>query len=332
MKSSLQQKIDSMRDCYLEICKDYKWENDYSRHFAALTYTLKDKSFEKEKIEYVKKIIKDNTGIFSNYRGYTSFILAMLLCSEHDNSEGQVIKMLNYDRKLRDAGFKNSMYLPVASYALFLTCDDALVDKSAAKAYEIYVEMKKNHPWLTFGDDYPLCVLLANSQGSINSTVENIEECYRYLKEFGFSKGNGLQFLSHILSFSSEDNRIKSERCRDIFQTLKENKLKLYSNYYAALGFLTIVGNDNKEAISNVIDVASYLKSLKKYKWLGNGMNVLIASSIVCDEYIREKKVQKDLVATTLSISIEALIAAQTAAMVAGISASTAAANSSAGS
>lgn len=332
VRSNLQQKVDSMRDCYFKICEEYKWESHYSKHLAALTYTLKNKEFDKQRVENVKKAIKENTGVFSNYRGYTSFILAMLLCCQYDNPEEKLIELLSFDRKLRDAGFKNSMYLPVASYAVSLTSDYANVDQKASKAYEIYAEMKKNHPWLTSGDDYPLCVLLADSDNSTNLVVENIEDCYRYLNEFGFSKGNGLQFLSHILSFSNEDNRIKAQRCRDIFTILKENKLKLYTNYYAALGFLTIIGDNNNSAIESVIDVAKYLKDLKKYKWLGNGMNVLIASSIVCDEYINERKGQKNLIDTTLSISIEALIAAQTAALVAGVSASTAAAPSSSGS
>ena len=50
MKSELKSKVDHMLEVYLKIAKDYKWENNLSQHFAALTYILKDKEFEKKKI------------------------------------------------------------------------------------------------------------------------------------------------------------------------------------------------------------------------------------------------------------------------------------------
>ncbi|MCM1988968.1 DUF4003 family protein [Oceanirhabdus seepicola] len=328
MKSELKSKVDNMLDVFIKISKDYKWENNLSQHFAALTYILKNKEFEKEKIDDMKKVIKENTGVFSSYRGNTMFILSMLLCSEYDNPNEKFIKMMDYDKKLKAEGFKNNTYLPIANYALLLTCEEDLIDSRIKKAYEIYCEMKKNHPWLTSGDDYPLCVLLANSDKPIDTNIKNIEDCYKLLNEEGFSKGNGLQFLSHILSIGDEYNSEKVQRCKKIFDSLKENKLRIYSSYYAALGLITLISKDNNEVIQDLIDVAEYLNGLKKYKWLGKGMNVLIASAIVSTEYIEDKTNQKDLIATTLGITVEALIAAQTAAMVATAAASTAAVSS----
>lgn len=328
MKSELKNKVNHMLEVYMKISKDYKWENNLSQHFAALTYILKNKEFEKENIEDMKIVIKENTGVFSNYRGNTMFILSMLLCSEYDNPKEKFIKMMEYDRKLKEEGFKNNMYLPIANYALVLTCEEDSIDTRIKKAYEIYCEMKKNHPWLTSADDYPLCVLLAGSEKTIDTNIKNIEECYKYLNEEGFSKGNGLQFLSHILSFGDETNSSKVKRCMKIFDSLKENKLRIYSSYYAALGLITLISNDNSDAIQDLIDVAQYLNGLKKYKWLGKGMNILIASAIVSNEYIKDKLNEKDLLTTTLGITVEALIAAQTAAMVAGVTASTAAISS----
>ncbi len=328
MKSELKNKVDHMLDVYLKVAKDYKWENNLSQHFAALTYVLKNKKFEKEKIEDMKKVIKENTGVFSNYRGYTMFILSMLLCSEYDNPKEEFIKMMDYDKKLKEEGFKNNMYLPIANYALLLTCEEDLIDTRTKKSYEIYLEMKKNHPWLTSGDDYPLCVLLANSEKPLDTSIKDIEECYKYLNENGFSKGNGLQFLSHILSLGDESNSSKANRCVKIYDCLKENKLKIYSTYYASLGLITLISKNTDEAIDDLIDVAQYLNGLKKYKWLGKGMNVLIASAIVCNEYIEDMSNEKDLISTTLGITVEALIAAQTAAIIAGVAASSAAASS----
>lgn len=331
MNSNLRNKVDEMLNLYMVISKDFKWENHLTNHFAALTYITKNKSFNSDRIKSLKNYIKDNTGIFSYYRGHMTHTLSVLLNSEFQNPEEKFSTMLIYDKKLKEAGFKNSIHLPIANYALLLTCTENEVDSRIPKAFEIYCEMKKNHPWLTYGDDYPISVLAAANPKSVTAIINEMEECYSNLHSFGFSRGNSLQFLSHILSFSSEDADIKAQKCRRIYERLKEDKLKLYNNYYAPLGFLSLLGKESDKAVDVLIDLSLYMKDLKKYKWLGNGTNVLLASGIVCSEFINEHKNNKDVIETSIGISIEALIAAQTAASIAAVTAASSAAASSSG-
>ena len=185
--------------------------------------------------------------------------------------------------------------------------------------------MKNNHPWITSGDDYPLTILLAG----FNNSIETIEEYYQGLNRLGFSKGNGLQLLSHILSFSSENKEIVIERCKHVYEKLKENKLKLYPSFYSSLGLIALLSGDNDEVIKELIDVAIYINSLKKYKWLGKGMNVLLASAIISNDYISKQREQNNLIETTIGLSIETLIAAQTSAVIAGVTAASVAASTS---
>jgi hypothetical protein len=329
MNIDLRNKIDEMLNLYMEISREFKWENHLTNHFAAMTYTIKNKSFNSDRIKSVKDYIKDNTGVFSYYRGHTCYTLSMLLCSEYENPEAKFSSMLVNDKKLKESGFKNNMHLPITNYALLMTCNENEIDSRINKASEIYCEMKKNHPWLTYGDDYPLCILAASKKESVAIIANEMEECYRSLHDLGFSRGNSLQFLSHILSFSGEDVDTKTQRCRNIYDKLKENKLKLYNNYYASLGFLSLLGKESDNAVDMLIDLSLYMKDLKKYKWLGNGTNVLLASGLVCSKFINERKNNKDIIETSIGISIEALIAAQTAASIAAITAASAAASSS---
>ena len=186
--------------------------------------------------------IKKTTGIFSYYRGTSMIILSSLFACKYDNPKQEFDKMLHYDKRMKEAGFKNSMYLPMANYALLATCREEWQIIRINKAIEIYKEMKKNHPWLTSGDDYPLSILLADSDMPVNNIIDNMEECYNLLNEYGFGKNNGLQFLSHILGFRKEENKVKVLRCKEIFDKLKENKMKVYSGGYAVIGFLSILG------------------------------------------------------------------------------------------
>ena len=330
MKQLLEEKLDSLIELFKTVSSEYKWEVSLTNHFTALTYTLNNRRFDKEKIEYVRKHMKETTGIFSNYRGTSKIILSTLLACKYDNPMQEFDKMLCYDKRMREAGFKNNMYLPLANYALLSTCSEEAVDTRINKALEIYKEMKKNHPWLTSGDDYSLSILLANSDFSVSGIIENMEECYKLLNENGFSKTNGLQFLSHILGFRQEENKIKVLRCKEIFDKLKENKIKVYSGGYAAIGFLSILGDKWLESVDQVIEVVDVLKSSKKYKWLSKETHLYTATALVSDVFIENMKIKKDLIQTAIGISIEALIAAQIVAVIAAASSTAAIAGASA--
>lgn len=328
MEDLVKIKLDRLIDLFKQISEQYKWDQALSNHFAALTYTINNKNFDKEKIEDVRTHIKKTTGVFSYYRGTSKMILSALLACQYDNPKQEFDKMLNYDKKMTQAGFKNNMYLPIANYALLATCKEEALDNRINKAMEIYCEMKKNHPWLTGGDDYPLSILLANSDESANSIIENTEQCYQLLNENGFGKNNGLQFLSHILGFSKEENKVKVLRCKEIFDKLKENKMKVYSSGYAVIGFLAILSENGDKAVDQVIEIVKTLQSTKKYKWLGKETHLYTAAALVSEVYIENMKNQKTLIQTSIGISIEALIAAQTVATIAAASSTAAMAGS----
>ena len=321
MDALVKAKLDRLIDLFEIVCSEYKWEQSLTNHFTALTYTLNNKPFDKEAVENVRKYIKKTTGIFSYYRGTSRIILSSLLACKYDNPKQEFDKMLNYDKRMKEAGFKNGMYVPMANYALLATSTEERAEARINKAIEIYKEMKKNHPWLTSGDDYPLSMLLSDSDMPVNNIIDNMEECYNLLNENGFGKNNGLQFLSHILSFSKEENKVKVIRCKEIFDKLKANKMKVYSGGYAVIGFLSILGDQAQGAVDQVIEIVKILQSTKKYKWLTKETHLFTAASLVSDLYIDNMKNQKELIQTTIGISIEALIAAQMAASIAAASA-----------
>ncbi|MCB2294175.1 DUF4003 domain-containing protein [Clostridium algoriphilum] len=323
MEKLVEEKLDRLIDLFNQVSMQYKWQQPLTNHFVALTYTLNKSEFDKNKIENLRKHIKKTTGIFSHYRSASMMIISAVLSSKYDDPKVEFNKILNYDKRMREVGFKNSMYLPIANYALLATCDEEGVDTRINKAIELYKEMRKNHPWLTSGDDYPLSIFLSKSDSSVKSIIENMEECYKLLNQNGFKKNNGLQFLSHILGFRKEDNAVKVLRCIRMFNKLKQNKIKVYSGGYAAIGFLSILGEEGYEAVDQVIEVVRILKSTKKYRWLTKETHLYTAAALVSDVYIENMKNNKELIQTIIGISIEALIAAQIVATVAAASGAT---------
>jgi len=189
--------------------------------------------------------------------------------------------------------------------------------------------MRKDHPWITSGDDYPLSVLLAGADDAVGTIMKDIESLYHALNKVGLSKGNGLQFLSHILSLSPESNVDKAERCKSLYDFFKQNKLKVYATNYAALGLLTLLAERSQDAAQDVVSVSNYLREDRSIRWLGQETLFLTATALVSTILLKSIQNPKALIETNSYVTVDHLIAAQTAAMLGATCAATAVASNS---
>lgn len=319
MNLEMQNKLNNLTTLYDRVKKQYRMEYTYTNLYASLLYTMKNKTFVKEEIEETKKYIKSKTGFFSSYGGATLQLLSILL-STYDNPRETFDKLQACETTLLEAGFKKGSYLPMTAYGLMQSKNHVgQGDVQAKEAHRIYRIMKDNHPLITSRDDYPLAVLLADLKEDGVRHIDRIEKAYETLNEQGLPKGNGLQLLSHILALSNEDLRTQCKRCYDTYLRLKDNKLKLGTQYYASLGLVTLISEKKPEIIDDLIEASKFLKA--QYRFLEKGMCISLASALVCDAYMDDS--QDELLKTSLSITMEALIAAQVAAMMTVLIAST---------
>lgn len=164
-----------------------------------------------------------------------------------------------------------------------------------------------------------MSVLLAKNSVSL----DRIEEVYHGLSQNGFYKGNELQRLAHILALSTRTPSELVEDCAAIKKRLKEERLNFSATYYASLGLMTHIQYENPQSLNDCIELSKGLMSYKKFKWLGKGMNVLLASALISNLWIAESS-QTEANRALMGITIESLIAAQTAALIAATSAAAA--------
>lgn len=331
MDALIKNKVEFLLKTHEEIKKDYRWETDLVRQFAALAYCLKNKTFNKDTFDKLEKYIKNKTGIFSYYRSYHLFITCSQLITEYDDPEKAFDDLIQIEDMLKKHGFKNGNYTSLAAFNIMKTSERGDWNSRASKSYDIFKAMKGNHFWLTSADDYPAAALMSISEENVNELSAYMEKCYTLLNNEGFSKGNGLQFLSHLLTLSDIPIEDKIRNCVLISNYLKENKIKLYSNSYSVIGIISLFGAYSIEAANELIEVYNYLKTQKSFKWSGKDMNVMFASSLIAEKYALKAK-EQGILGTTISTSIEALIAAQmaaTAAVIASTSAAAAASSSS---
>ena len=265
--------------------------------------------------------IKAQTGTFSSFRGLYKFSIASLLIADQTYSEDSVRRLIENEERLKSVGFKQGQHMPIACYTLYKVSQETDPTTVAKRAYELYMDMKKNHPFLTSSDDYSLSILLAH----LNPSFARIESAYTALNERGFSKSNDLQTLSHIIALSDLSVEVLVEKCVALKDMLKESKLASGTTYYPSIGVMAVLVEGESDLATQWAELANYMNKQKKYKWLGKQMNVMLSASLLSNHYIDEV-VSNDIMRVTLNISIEAAIAAQMAALIAITSASSAAA------
>jgi hypothetical protein len=323
---------DKKRDELVELAtaieKGFTGPHQYYKRFIAVNAFKYKKQLDIPKTKEFMMFMKDNTKIFSPFRANT-FVLGSLLQLGYKKPERTFLRIRDHLDLLKANGFKKSQYLPIMSYTLdALLFDDKIQDMAiqtesyrvsvVKKAKEVYDQMKIKHPWITGGDDYPLALLIAHG----GKSIDRVEAIYSGLHDKGLKKGNQLQSLSNILSLSNDEEYVLIDRVIELIERCHKNGFKVNSIMYPGIGLIALVENDQKN-MSNVIEVTRELKKTKKFKWLEKNLLFMFAVTIVAEDIKQELSI-KTIHETTLNITIEQIVMAQTAVMLAAITASTA--------
>lgn len=324
-----EEKVKKLLEITESVDKEFRSQEQFYKRFIAINSLKHSKKINIQEIKLLMKFIKQNTGLFSPFRNNV-FILSSLLSMSRKKPEDAFMRMIDHLNLLKSNGFKKSQYLPMTSYTIeTLMFDDNIQDMAIQtesyrvsllnKAKKIYDEMKLNHPWLTGGEDYPLAILIAHS----DKDIDRIESIYSKLYEGGLKKGNNLQSMANIASLSDIEEVIITERVLEIVEFCKNEGFKVNQTMYSGIALLAIV-SEQKEHIEHVIETTNILKKTKKYRLIDKNLLFMFAVNLVSED-IKKELSTKTITETTLSITIEQLIMAQTAIMIGAIAASTAA-------
>jgi hypothetical protein len=212
----------------------------------------------------------------------------------------------------------------VSAYSLLLTSCNLGVDdinKKINKIELIHKQMKKTHFWLSGTNYYPLITLLSNSDKVSTTTCLEINKSYKKIKELGLFRTSGIYFISFMLSLSNSSSEDKLIYVSNVYELLKENKIKLNSNAsYIALGFLCLLQDYSLKITQDVIDVYKQFQKNPEFK-NNAAISLLFSTTIVSSEYLSNST--KNFSNLALSSSLESIIAAQNSASVAAVASST---------
>ena len=298
----------------------FKWENDQIIAASATTFLNRGMEADAAKLETCKKVLKENTGVFSNFRGNVEIPMVAQLALA-DVPEDKMRKTLKIYDDLKQE-FMGSEYLVLAAAVMADMVSEDQSVKMAEKARSIYNKMKKDHPFLTSGEDAVYAVLMSISEKNDETLMEEMEVCYKKLKET-FSASNEVQALAHVLSIAEGSAEEKCNKVVALFEALRDAGVK-YGKYHelVVLASLALLPVEKSVLVEEIEAVDAFLTEQKGYGFFGldKKTRLMHAAMIVSCDYVKNDNA--DVAAMTGTL---AAVAAQQAAMCAVIASSVAA-------
>lgn len=305
-----------------DVSKAAGWTVDRKIVLAiASTFVASGKTFDVTKYKNVLQEMKKQSSWLSPLRTTVGYSIAANLMEQGD-AEKAVKNLLTNVSILKEAKFRSGNFSYIG--AQFLTEDEQDKKTHAQAARALFDAIRKHHPFLTSYEDIPYAILLSSPSDDVELRADTMNRYYKELRTYNFNAGNELQWLSQVLTFLS--SKFDGQLVPDVVTLrdgLKKQNVKVKAMHYPLLGFLAIL-NLNTAQLQGLIDLYHELKDMKLLKWHREFVLFMAVQIAIYDM----AKVQKSLSMTIMS-SIELLIQAQHAAMIAAVSAAAIASSSS---
>lgn len=305
---------------------DFIWQNRLIQRLAALLYAAQDKPADCASIRVCYELIKQNTGLFSAFRGNSAIAIAAML-SLSDHREQLLGDTLAVYADMRGMKFWSSDYLAIAAFQVAANTTPDSRRVAMDRAYLFFDGMRQRHKFITGQDDYAFAAMLGVSDVDVTTGLERIEELYRRLKP-EFSSSNSVQTLTQVLVLGGETEQTLNQLFA-LREAFKAQRLRLDREYtLPALGVLALLPDEVDSIASDVAESYDILREKKGFgMWSISKQELLmLASGLVAFTYADALK--NGIMNTALSTTITSIIIAEQV-MMAAIAASSASAASS---
>lgn len=299
--------------CREELTKVFKFEMDSMLAVCAADACSKGMAVDAEKIKACEKILKKNTGIFSGFRGNMELPLIMMLARAGDPEE-KLKQAADYHKMLKKY-HTDSEHLAYSAAILTDMITPERVEEIGERSKRIYQLMKKEHRFLTGSEDVVFAILLAFSEKSDEAMIEEMEECYRILKQRRFYE-DAIQSISHIFTLAQGTAEEKCSRLTALFDALTAAGKKYSKNHeLTVLAALSLSSVPVEELAAEIIAVNDELAQQKGYKGVfgTDKQTALMHAVMIVSNYHKETQNVNDAAMMSVIASTAATNAAVTA-------------------
>jgi len=303
----------------------FGWENTYIYPLCAGLFSSKGVKADANTMRNCRDLLKQKTGLFSNFRGISKMATITMLSLSVAPKE-QMERMLTVYSELKEV-FRRSEYLTVAAATIADLAEPSEYAKIAQRTRLIYNRMKVAHPFLTSSEDSAFAALLALSGLNGDDLELEMERCYTILKPNFFS-GNAVQSLSHVLALGEGSAEQKCKNAIDLFDYLKGHGYKYGKSYeLSTLGALALIETDIVTLAQDIMEVDDFLKAQNGFGAFGIGakQRLMYAGMLTMCDYIPNVQT----IQTAALNGVISLVIAQQAAICGAVAASAAASSNS---
>jgi len=327
MNAGLVRSCEMLSTNYNIIRKTLFWDSGYMTTVSALIATMQNKLVTPEELKSCKKLLKQNTGLFSSMRGYTLLPIIMRMCAAHDP--------LLYLTRVQDcyAIIRSMSFLEMgndfkvlAAMAIADRAEPGTEMEAVQVSQLIFDRMRANHPLLTQQTDYPFAAMLALTGRDVNTMIAEMEEAYDILKPAFFSK-NTVQTLSQLLTLDPRPIDVKVEKIVELQTKLKELKYHFnFGNQVSVLACLSQLNVPADTLVEAIRETDAYLKKKRGFGSLSMNRNTRLfyTAQIVLNEYANTSDSEPGDVLPNVALTV----AVETAIMIAIAAASASASRS----
>ncbi len=271
MKDTTKKRCDLLTENYEVIHKGFWLENNLITAVAASAFAEKDQMADSEALKEARKILREKQGAFSELRGNNELILSAKMALS-DDPEKYVDEVIEVYKKLQQGKFWSSGYRALAAMTI---CDSGRLseaDDIIDRTNMILKGMKKEHMFLTSDEDTCFAVLLAMTDKNVDDILTELEDTFQYIKKSFALHENASYSLSQVLTSYDGNSEAKREKALEFFDAFKEAGAKYGKEYeLASIGTLIGLEGNMDDIVSEIIEVADYLKGHKGFKMLDMG-------------------------------------------------------------
>ncbi len=281
-----------------------KWGDSDVYSACANIFCACGKTADVERLKECSKVIENQTGLFSKFRGKNrSFLCCMLALENHP--EDRMLLANEYYQMLK-MSFKDTEYLALTAFLLAGLREKPQVEEKITRGKEIYKRMNKEHPILTDDTDSVFAMALAFSDKDDEELIGDLETCYKALKA-QFSSSGSIQTAAQILSMAATASEEKTQRMIDLYHGLLEADVKYgQSSELAPLAALSLADVPIPVLVKEIKEADEFLKSQKGYESGGvkKEQRALHAVMIVSDQYAGTNHVNTTVMTNALDMMI----------------------------
>jgi len=313
---------------YLEVFEELRsrkrWNTDTTiLRFAALTLAAAGVDDPGQRLEETARALSRESGGFSPLKSSIRHAVAAILIRRGLEPLTVIPRIKETLEAFKGHDLRKGGTHPfLAALLLVLDAGGGSVRWDRIKLMKRIVDRwAEDHRFLTGVDDYPMAAMHATREADPEQLGTEVEEIYQTLRRAGFSRGNQLQLVSHLMMFSDQGPLVTAERFCRMAAALKENGQRVWQSQYDEVALLVLSGAGVDEAADRVVAYRDRLRTVKPRPQASIAFS-LASGMVLADEGRRAGSLKGPAAAATLR-SVQAIIEAQQAAMVACIAAST---------